>query len=308
VRKLGFTRSHGLLVLAGFGFSFILVFSKLLKDTGMSSLQQLLFRIIIATPLIFLLIKGKVKLEREDLAHFILMGFVFSAFLLSSLSSIAFGCPLAVATALIYTQPFFTAFLAAIAGRERINAKKLAIVIVGVIGVFLASGIATEEFSSLPVLGVLFALFGGFLYAVYLFFKRAVKKSYAPFQALFNTFIFAGPCALILGLVLRFFTANPILVGFSMLSSYQFLLLVLFAVFSTALPYGFVNYVKTSEVSPTSEGTILFLDPVLHNFWAILFFQQYVSLIRYVGIVLILLSAAATLKIGGEEPNNPSIP
>jgi hypothetical protein len=91
---LGFTKSHGLLVLASFGFSFILVFSTMLKNVGVSSLQQVIYRVTLALPLIFLLIKGKFKLEKGDLQYFVLIGLVFSAFLLSALTSIVFGCPL----------------------------------------------------------------------------------------------------------------------------------------------------------------------------------------------------------------------
>jgi drug/metabolite transporter (DMT)-like permease len=287
-------------LLASFGFSFILVFSTLLKNAEVSSLQQVFFRVTLALPLIFLLIKGKFRLEKGDLLYFVMIGFVFSAFLLSALSSIIFGCPIAVSIALIYTQPFFTAILAALSGREKITLKKLAIILVGIAGVLLASGTVTEQPSNINISGISFALLAGFLYATYLFFKRMRKTSYTPLQGLFNTFLLAAPCTLILGLTLRLFTTNANFIGFSMLGPYQLLLLILFAFFSTTLPYGLLNYIKPNEVSPTTEGTILLLDPFLHNLWAILIFQQYVSLIRYFGVGLILFSAAAMLKIGSK--------
>jgi len=287
-------------LLASFGFSFILAFSTLLKNAEVSSLQQVFFRVTLALPLIFLLIKGKFRLEKGDLLYFVMIGFVFSAFLLSALSSIIFGCPIAVSIALIYTQPFFTAILAALSGREKITLKKLAIILVGIAGVLLASGTVTEQPSNINISGISFALLAGFLYATYLFFKRMRKTSYTPLQGLFNTFLLAAPCTLILGLTLRLFTTNANFIGFSMLGPYQLLLLILFAFFSTTLPYGLLNYIKPNEVSPTTEGTILLLDPFLHNLWAILIFQQYVSLIRYFGVGLILFSAAAMLKIGSK--------
>jgi drug/metabolite transporter (DMT)-like permease len=293
---LGFTKSHGLLVLASFGFSFILIFSTLLKNAGVSSLQQVLLRVTLTLPLILLLNKGKIKLEKKDLPYFALIGFVFSVFLFSALSSIVFGCPIAVSIALIYTQPFFTAILAAISKKEKVTLEKLTMITVGMLGALLASGMLTEQYANLRITGILFALFAGFLYATYLFLKRIRKISYTPLQGLFNTFMFAAPFALILGLTLPFFTTSIGLVGFSMLNPYQLLLLILFAFFSTMLPYGLLNYVKASEVSPTTEGTILLLDPFLHNVWAVLILQQYVSIIRYLGVGLTLLSAAAMLR------------
>lgn len=293
---MAFTRSHAFLILTCFGFSFILILSTILKNAGVSSLQQVFFRITLALPLIFLLIRGRFKLEKGDIPYFALVGMVFSVFLLSALSAIVFGCPVAVTTALIYTQPFFTLVLSALSRKERITMKKLAMVAVGIFGVFLVSGVVTEPFSSINIAGIFFALFGGFLYAVYLYLKRMLKGSYMPLQGLFNTFLFAAPCTLLLGLILRIFTTNPIFVGFSAPSVDQLALLVLFASFSTALPYGLLNYVKPNEVSPTTEGTILLLDPLLHNIWAVLILQQYISPVRYVGVGLILLSAAAMLK------------
>ncbi|MGQ9506434.1 MAG: DMT family transporter [Candidatus Bathycorpusculaceae bacterium] len=294
---MSFTKSHGLLVLASFGFSFILVFSTLLKNTEVSSLQQVFFRVTLSLPLIFLLIKGKFKLEKEDLPYFILIGFIFSVFLFSALSSIVFGCPIAVSIALLYTQPFFTIVLAVISKREKITRENFVIIAIGVMGALLASGILTEQYSNLNITGILFALLAGFLYATYLFFKRMRKTNYTPLQGLFNTFMFASPCTLILGLTLRLFTTNTSFIGFSMLDAYQLFLLTLFAFFSTTFPYGLLNYIKPNEVSPTTEGTLLLLDPFLHNVWAVLIFQQYVSVIRYLGVGLTLLSAVAMFKI-----------
>ncbi|MEM3597063.1 MAG: DMT family transporter [Candidatus Bathyarchaeia archaeon] len=294
---MNFTKSHGLLVLVSFCFSFILIFSTLLKNVGVSSLQQVLFRVTLALPLIFVLIKGEIKLEKKDLPYFALIGFVFSAFLFSALSSIVFGCPIAVSTALIYTQPFFTVILAALSKKEKVTPRKFVIILIGMVGALLASGILTEHYLTINITGILFALFAGFLYATYLFLKRMRKTSYTPLQGLFNTFIFAAICSLILGLTLRLFITDTKLIGFLIPDSYQLLLLILFAFFSTTLPYGLLNYVKTGEASPTTEGTILLLDPFLHNVWAVLIFQQYVSMVRYLGIGLILLSAVAMLRM-----------
>jgi len=172
---------------------------------------------------------------------------------------------------------------------------KLMAILMGVVGVFLVSGIAAEPLPSLNISGIGLALLAGFLYAVYLYFKRR-KAEYTPLQGLFNTFLFAALFTLLLGKILSFFTTNTSLTGLSLPNPYQLALLILFASFSTALPYGLLNYVKPNEVSPTTEGTILLLDPLLHNLWAVLIFQQYISPIRYLGVGLILLSAAAILK------------
>jgi drug/metabolite transporter (DMT)-like permease len=293
---VGFTKSHAILILVCFCFSFILVFSTLLKNAGVSSLQQVFSRITLALPIIFVLIRGRFRLKRDDLQYFALAGLVFSCFLFSALSSIVFGCPIAVTTSLIYTQPFFTAILAAVSGKEKLTSRKIAAMAMGVIGVFLVSGVLTEPLPNLNVGGLGFALLGGFFYSLYLYIKRMRKADYTPLQSLFNTFLFAAPSALLLGMILGLFTRNTGLIGFVLPDYYQLTLLVLFASFSTVLPYGLLNYVRPNEVSPTTEGTILLLDPLLHNLWAVLILQQYISPIRYFGVGLVLLSAATIFK------------
>ena len=213
------TQSHLLLVLASLGFSFILIFSTLLKESGISSLQQVFSRITISLPLLLILTAGKIKLKRKDTAYFTATGLTFSAFLLSALSSIALGCPVPVTVALIYTQPFFTAIITYLTKKEKITPQKLAIIITGMLGAFLASGVTTPSQLKLN-LGIFPALLGGFLYAVYLYLKRTQKKDYTPLQALFNTFLFATPITLLLGLTITAFTENPLLTSFTIPDSY----------------------------------------------------------------------------------------
>jgi len=92
-----------------------------------------------------------------------------------------------------------------------------------------------------------------------------------------------------------------LLVGAVTPDATQLLLLLSFALFSTVLPYGLLNYVKAEEVSPTTEGMLLLGDPLLHALWAMLSFGQYVSAVQYVGAVLILTSAAMNLRLAAKS-------
>jgi DME family drug/metabolite transporter len=279
--------------LASFGFSFIFIFSTLLNQGGMSSLEQTIFRLALALLFLFLILKGKIVLpQKRDLPYFIALGFVFSVFLLMALTAIAFRSPVPVTSALVYTQPIFTTIIAYLAGREKINLVKILVILIGIVGVFLVTNIFFQQVT----LGAIFALSAGVLYALYLFLKRA-EKPYAPLQLLFNTFLFSVPCILGLGAVLTVLINRPEFVGFSMLTLGQFFLLLLFALFSTILPYGALNKVNPNKVSPSTEGTILLLDPMLHTFWAFLLLGQLVGLLQYVGVFLILLTAVLTLRI-----------
>lgn len=293
-------RSQGYVLLATLGFSFILVFSTVLRDTGMSSLEQLLFRLSFGLAILAVLMLGKRRfrrIQRKDVSFFVVMGVVYSLFTLSGLSALAFKTPITVVSALVYTQPIFTAIISQLTGKEKVTKTKVGIILVGFSGAFLVSGL---QITNLQVgLDVIFPVSAGFFYALYLWLKRQAtsQTEYAPYQVLFYTFLFAVPAIMIIGVILQKVSTNPLFVGIATPNTLQLGLLLLFAVFSTIVPYGLLNYVKVEEVSPTSEGLLLLGDPLLHTLWAILFFNQYVTVTQYVGAGLILLSAAINLKM-----------
>ena len=61
---------------------------------------------------------GKNKAKTGRCCTFYAERLGFFRFPFSALSSIAFGCPVPVTVALVYTQPFFTAIISFISGRE----------------------------------------------------------------------------------------------------------------------------------------------------------------------------------------------
>jgi len=286
--------------LAALGFSFILIFSTLLRNTGFSSFEQVVFRLSFGLPMLalFMLFKRKLRLIRiEDFSFFALLGVVYSLFVLSGVSAIAFGASITVVTSLIYTQPVFTAVISQLTGKEKITAAKAGVIFVGVLGAFLVSGmqITNLRFD----VGVIFPVFGGLAFALYLWLKRQATSmtEYTPYQILFYTFLFAFPSVIIAWAIMRNVSTNPLFVGITTPNTLQLGMLLLFTGFSTVLPYSLLNYVKAEEISPTSEGLLLLGDPLLHTLWAILLFKQYVTVTQYVGAGLILLSAAMNLKL-----------
>lgn len=237
--------------------------------------------------------------KRKDVHFFVSIGLTYALFTLSGLSAIAFGTPIAVAVALVYTQPIFTAAISQLTGKEQVSGAKTVVILIGVVGAFLVSGLQTAN----PQihLGIIFPILAGFFYAVYLWLKRqAPMKEYTPYHVLFNTFMFAIPFLLAVWLIFRNFSENPLFVGIVAPNGLQLILLFFFALFSTVLPYGLLNYVKVEEVSPTTEGLLLLGDPLLHTVWATLFFDQFISETQYIGAALILASSALNLKIGTE--------
>lgn len=272
---------------------------------GVSTFEQLSFRLGFGFLILLslMLYRGKLRfIKRKHVLFFLRMGFVYALFTLSGLSAIAFGTPIPVAVSLVYTQPIFTAVISQLTGKEKVSTSKTAVILLGVIGALLVSGLYTV--SPQISLGIVFPVLAGFFYAIYLWLKRqAPMEEYTPFQVLMNTFMFAIPVLLIVWVMFGSVSQNPSFVGVTTPSGLQLVLLLAFGLFSTVLPYGLLNYVKPKQVSPTTEGLLLLGDPLMHTLWATLLFQQYISELQYLGAALIIVSAALNLRIGTKTPN-----
>ncbi len=270
---------------------------------GMSSFEQLFFRLVFSLLILFSTLVHSRRLRfaaKNNVPFFAAIGSAYAFFALSGLSAIAFGTPIAVSVALIYTQPIFTTVISYVTGQEKPTVANAIVVFLGVLGAFMVSGLVAAD----PQIGsgVAFSVLAGFLYSIYLWLKRRVpNKGYTPLQVLFNTYLFAVPLLLVAWLLSLSLNADPLLVDAMIPGAVQFLLLFSFALFSTVLPYGLLNYVKPEEISPTTEGMLLLGDPLLHALWAMLFFGQYISTIQYMGAVLILVSAAMNLKLAAKR-------
>jgi drug/metabolite transporter (DMT)-like permease len=269
----------------------------------MSSFEQLFFRLVFS---LLILLSTAVYGRRlrfaakNSIPFFAAIGSTYAFFALSGLSAIAFDTPIAVSVALIYTQPIFTAVISFVTGQEKPALVNVLVVLLGVAGAVLVSGLdaANPQIN----LGIAFPVLAGFLYAIYLWLKRrAPKNEYTPLQVLFNTYLFATPILLLGWLLSWNLGAELLLVGVVMPDAPQLLMLFSFALFSTVLPYGLLNYVKEGEISLTTEGMLLLGDPLLHALWALLFFGQYISAVQYVGAVLILASAAMNLRLAAKR-------
>jgi len=265
----------------------------------MSSFEQLFFRLTFSILILMLMTTYQRKLRfarRADILFFGAIGFTYAFFALSGLSALAFDVPIAVSVALIYTQPIFTAVISFATRKEKVTIASTAVVLLGVAGAFLVSGLsATNQQINWAIA---FPVAAGLFYAIYLWLKRqAPTDEYSPLQVLLNTLLFAVPVLLTAWVILGNLSTERLLVGVVTPDLRQLTLLFFFALISTVLPYSLLNYVHVKEVSPTSEGLLLLGDPLLHTLWAMLFFGEHISTTQYAGAAVILASAALNLRL-----------
>jgi len=101
-------------------------------------------------------------LEKRSVPFFAATGFTYAFFALSGLSTIAFGTPIAVSVALVYTQPIFTAVISFAIGQEKPALVNVMVVLLGVVGAFLISGLDAANPQISP--GIVFPVLAGFLF------------------------------------------------------------------------------------------------------------------------------------------------
>ncbi|MEM2899294.1 MAG: DMT family transporter [Thermoplasmata archaeon] len=293
---MAFTKSHLFVLISAISLSTILSFSKVLRGFGISSLEQMFLKVSLGClyTLIILLLTGKFRIaKKEDLGIFTIFALSFSLFIFTALSTIALGTPIAVATALIYTQPVYTALIAHFSKEESIDLPKGAVMCLAIVGVVLVTGLAEGvSLSEENTLGIIVGVLAGIMYAVYLKTKRTVKKrGYQPSEMLFTTTLIAMPVIILLGLVMRLFIHNDSLVGFVIPEGNEWFYVLIFGVTGLALPYGILNGVNPKEITPTSEGLLLLLDPSLNLLWSIVIWHQFVSPMQYLGAGLVICAA-----------------
>ncbi len=309
-----FTRSHIYVLISACSLSSVLSFSKVLKGFGISSLEQMFLKVSLGCMymLILLLLTGKFRIaKKEDLGIFSVFALSFSLFIFTALSTIALGTPIAVATALIYTQPIYTALIAHFTKEEPIDLPKAGVMCMAVVGIVLVTGLAQGvALSEEHTLGIVIGVLAGMMYAIYLKTKRMVKKrGYKPSEMLFTTTLIAMPVIICLGLIMSLFITNKSLVGFVIPEGNEWIYVLVFGVTGLALPYGILNGVNPKEISPTSEGLLLLLDPSLNLVWSIAIWNQLVSPMQYAGVGLVICAAVINnlLKLKKIEHNLPLV-
>jgi len=97
----------------------------------MSSFEQLFFRLVFSFLILTLVLSLSRRLlltKKKDAPFFVAIGFTYAFFAMSGLTAIAFGVPIAVSIALVYTQPVFTALIAFSTRKEKVAFSNVAVV------------------------------------------------------------------------------------------------------------------------------------------------------------------------------------
>lgn len=274
--------SYAFVILGAVCWGFIGVFNRLLASAGVDMNNRVFVRNFFS----FLLLTLVFAAFRRDVFHVkprdlpIFMGSGLLSIL--ALSWVYFNCQmecsLAVAAILLYLAPSMVVVMSAILWKSPITRRKVAALLLALLGCALVSGVIGGELTGTPR-GLLFGVASAFCYATYTIFAHYGLARYDIYTMIYWTFFFAGLGSL---LFLDWNALVPALATPRGVGGAVGLVLV-----ATVLPYLF--YTKGLEGVESGKASIIAnVEPVVAALLGVVLFHERLSVWVLLGIVCVL--------------------
>lgn len=232
---------------------------------------------------LFLLQRRLLKIKIKDSWCFLGTG-VFSIVFFSycyfknvEISSVAFS------SILMYTSPVWVTLLSAILFKEKITGRKLAALVLALLGCILVSGI-TGGIGNVSLYGILLGLGSGIGYGLYSIFGRfALDKGYQSMTVTAYTFLFAcvGVLPFVnLSSIIERLTANPVL----------WLWALGMAFFTTCLSFSLYT-LGLQYMEPGRAAVLATLEPIVSTIVGVVCYQESLTVFMAAGIICVLISS-----------------
>lgn len=201
---------------------------------------------------------------------------------------------MAVAATMLYTAPAFVMILSVLLFRECITVRKIAALVMCIIGCVFVSGMLTSGEAALTPRSVLLGVCSGLGYGLYSIFTRfALQRGYHTVTITLYTFLFTSLGGLFVidhGELVSVVSTN----GWPL-----WVLLALYALVTTVGPYTLYN-IGLIRVENTKASVIASIEPVVAAVLGFAAFGELPTLSQTVGIVLIL-AAVVMLNVKAKE-------
>ena len=275
---------HIFVLSAGILWGLIGIFSRALSAAGLSPRSIVLVRNLgglVLLGILFLCTDRSVfKIQWKHLPIFFGTGIVSVLLFMLCYFSCQRMCSLAVAGTLLYTSPAFVVILSAILWKEKFTGKKLAALLIALLGCTFVTGLWTGELT-VTLTGALFGVGSGLFYGLYSIFGRYALEHYKPYTVTFYTFAFAGIGSL---LVMK---PAELAAGLAVQGAVWYA--VGLVIVSTVLP--FLLYTRGLAKLESGKAAILAcIEPVTSAIVGILVFSEPMNLSVVLGLVCILIS------------------
>lgn len=283
-------RSAWMVTGAGVLWGLISLFVHVLQADGLTSLQIVFFRNLLAAVILGGVIVAKErKLPRfrlRDLWMFIGTGMISIALFNYCYFAALERSSVAVASLLLYTSPVFIMVLSEILFHERLTRQKLLALAMTVAGCACITGVCSES-QAVAGTTVLLGLGSGLFYGLYSIFGKFALREYSATTVSFYTFVFAAVAtAPFCGAdSVRFIAGHPrdLLVGIGL------------AVVSTVIP--FLLYTAGLNGIQASKAAVLaIVEPLVASLLGVIAFGDSFTVWTLLGMVLIF-GAIAVLQL-----------
>ena len=288
--------SYAFVILGAVCWGYIGVFNRLLASAGADMNNRVFVRnffSFVLLTLVFALFRRDVfRVRLRDLPIFMGSGLLSILTLSWVYFNCQMECSLAVAAILLYLAPSMVVLMSAIFWRSPITRRKVAALLLALLGCALVSGIVGGELTGTPR-GLLFGVASAFCYATYTIFAHYGLARYDTYTMIYWTFFFAGLGSL---LFLDLPALLPALATPRGVAGAAGLVLV-----ATVLPYLF--YTKGLEGVESGKASIIAnVEPVVAALNGVVIFHEQLSVWVLLGIVCVL--GGVILLAKEDKPQN----
>jgi drug/metabolite transporter, DME family len=285
--KKGFLSEYSAYLLVGTAAALwgtIGIYVQYLHKTGLSSLEIVAFRVVIATVILFgylaVVKRDKLRVRLRDIHLFIGTGILSICFFNWSYFTAIGETSLSVAVVLLYTGPAFVVLMSRIIFSEPVTLFKFAALMLTLIGVILVSELFPMP-DQLSLYGIIVGVGAGFGYALYSIFGKFALKRYDPLTVIFYTFLTASVFLIpITGIV-----SGEVLSR--ILNPTDILVLIGLGIFPTVIAY-LCYTAGLNNMEAGKASLVAMTEPVTAAAIGVFWFGEALSLIQLAGIVLVL--------------------
>ena len=269
-------------ILAAACWGVIGLFNRILGELGVDVLQRVTIRnfgaLLVLTAVFAVIRRDVFRVKLRHLPLFLGSGIVSVLGLSIVYFQCQMECSLAVAGILLYLAPSFVVLMSAALWKAPITRRKVAALVLALVGCGLVSGLVGGEVTASPR-GLLLGVASGFCYATYTIFSHYALRHYDSLTMTYWTFVFAG-----LGSLAFWDTAA---ITAALADGRGIAGALGLAVIATALPY--LLYTKGLEGVESGKASIIAnVEPVVGALVGVFVFGETLSLWVILGIVCVL--------------------
>lgn len=277
--------------------------SKFILAGGIISSKVLADIRILSGTILFWLASSVLKSEREERVekgdYFKLFQAAFFSTALVQLfymKGISLSSP-AEAAICMATLPIWTVIMSALHLRERVDARKVGGIIIGMSGTLLLALYGRTFTSGGSLSGIACCLLSQISYGIYLVFFQDIIKKYSPITLMKWKYLFG------LVMLLPFSIREVLLTQWALLSPRVWLAIGFVIIFSTFISYFLVPFGQ-KYLQPTTVAMYNNLQPVAASLIALAASQESPSLVKAAAMLLVFLGVFLVSRRGGNQGRN----